>query len=814
MLVLVLVFGMSLAGVIPLPATGQATGAGARAKAPRIPLKVLYVGYSPEKPMPEKGVYYMTSDSLYPKIYRERMNDFRSFLEKNFTIVQTVDVRDYTAKMSDQADVTIMDAGPVKLPEGFDRPMILMAAMAPNVGLPIGLKFDWYCQCLEGDALHIRMQHEIFNTPNKVRLTLVERPTPGSFFNGFQGLKMTPTLPMWRVLTRGYSFGTPYLIGMVSHGEGFDDSPDAEAISGGVCLKNAEAVALGRQGNYFMWGFSGSPDYMTDEARKVFVNAICYIRKFDHQAPIVKKVQIETREGLDEKIYRIDESVYQKAIVSRKEGNARLKGMQDSLRARKAAGHDIGWNNEMFLKMPMTDAVESFEDYIKGYAGPELFARYGTDTKAYHKYYRDNYEYFYPLDAYNLQLDQDAQHLGLSNRRAEILDKCIGMLERGEEPELARRVLERYTTERFATAVEWREWLAKNRSRLFYTEAGGFKFMVNTYKVPSVIAGEGTAGAGVPASEVMTGDGASPATGQAVPPTAADPVAVSARLEAGPGKDKKVLVIDADILKGWHIYAYVSRESPFIQTEMLLDLPEGATSDKDWQSTAGVPLPGSDGIFVYEGKVRFKVMVDCSRVKPGTAIKCGLYYQVCDNTKCFPPRRKTLDVEIDQGADRLAQKMPVGLAVPGQAVSGQDSSGQAVPDFTLKTPAGDDFRLSSLRGQWVILDFWASWCMPCRALIPHLKEVYTRYHTDGLEVVSVSADANHDAWKKAMGQERMPWKQVVDTYLGGESFSDVATNYGIGSVPYLILLDKQGKTIALNPDPQVMDRRLREIFGH
>ena len=587
-----------------------------KAQAKRIPLKVLYVGYSPERPMPQKLVYYMTSDSLYPKIYRERMNDFRSFLEKNFTAVRTVDVRDYSAKLSDSADVTIMDAGPVTLPADFDRPMILMAAMAPNVGLPIGLKFDWYCQCLEADALHIRTEHPIFNTPNKVHLTLVERPTPGSFFNGFQGLTTPATMPMWRVLTRSYGIGSPYLIGMVAHGEGFDDSPDAEAISGGVCLKNAAAVALGRHGNYFMWGFSGSPDYMTSEAGQVFVNTICYIRKFDHQRAIVKKVQIEIREGLDEKIYRIDESVYNKAIVSRKEGNQRLRKIQDSLRAKKTAGQNIGWNNEMLLKMPMTDAVESFDDYIKGYAGPELFARFGTNTQLYRQYYRDNYEYYYPLDGYNLQLDTDAQKLGISNRKVSILEKCISLLEEQKDTALARRVLERYTVEHFPTAAAWREWLTKNKSRLFYTEAGGFKFMVNTAKEAPLM------------------------------PTSADPVVIAARLENGPDKNKRQLVIDADILKGWHIYAYVSKENPFIQTEMLLDLPEGATSDKDWQSTAGLPFPGNDGIFVYEGKVRFTVNVDCTQVRPGATIKCGLYYQVCDNTKCFPPKKKFVEIII------------------------------------------------------------------------------------------------------------------------------------------------------------------------
>src|ERR1700754_1806192 len=91
---------------------------------------------------------------------------------------------------------------------------------------------------------------------------------------------------------------------------------------------------------------------------------------------------------------------------------------------------------------------------------------------------------------------------------------------------------------------------------------------------------------------------------------------------------------------------------------------------------------------------------------------------------------------------------------------------RAASDFTLKTPGEEDLSLSSLKGQYVIVDFWASWCMPCRAEIPHLKELYVQYHAAGLEIVSISIDAHPEAWKRAMGQEQMPWKQLMDTYSG------------------------------------------------
>ena len=595
----------------------------------KIPLRVLYVGYDPQKPMPAKLVWYMPSEKRYTEFYKSRMPAFKSFLEKNFTVVKTVDGRDYDVKMSDSVDVTIFDAYPIKLPANFDRPAILMAAVAPDIGIPIGLKFDWYCQCLESDALNIKTSHEIFNTPNKVNLTMVTRPTPGGFFNGFQGPKTPKSMPMWRVVTAdGMDEKNPYLIGMVAHGEGFCDSPDAEVISGGDCLKNAEAVALGRHGNYFMWGFAASPDFMTDEANLVFINTICYIKKFDRKPPIVKKIQQATREEVDEKIYRADEELYKKSLIARKEGNERLKKMQQELRDKKATGQDIGRGNEMFLKMSLSNDVQSFEEYLKEWEGPELFRQFRKDTKLYHKYFKNNYEYFYPAGFQSVQLDSDALKLGISNRSPLLLEKCISMLQKDEKDTLAHRLLERYTTEKFSTAREWKNWYKKNKSNLFYTEAGGFKFMVNTYgQWPKAL-----------------DTSASVEPEKSIGPTAGDPVSITGKLIYEADNKSAEIVIEANILDGWHIYAYLPQGSPYILSEPLLELPEGAKSDtKGWESSAGLPYPGFDNIFIYEDLVTFKINV--TNLKPGEVIVCGLYYQTCNDKKCLQPQKKMIELK-------------------------------------------------------------------------------------------------------------------------------------------------------------------------
>lgn len=596
----------------------------------QIPLKVLYIGYSPEKPMPEKLVYYSTADSIYPGIYKKRMTDFKVFLEANFVKVGTVDARDYNAAMSDQYDVTIADAGPVHLPVNFDRPVILMAAMAPNIGIPIKLKMDWYCQCLDGEALNIKTEHEIFNSPFKVKLTMVNKPTPEMFFNdGYHGVNLPKDMLRWKV-TEGYSTSSKGLIGMVSHGEGFDDSPDAEVISGGVCAKNDLAVALGRQGNYFMWGFAGSPDDMTEEAKKVFLNAICYIKKFDHQLPLVKKVQVTLRGDIDNKIFLIDSTEYKRIIIARKADIKRMKEMQQVLLDKKANGRTISNNDENFLKMHTDESVPSFEEYIKGNAGIDLFRLFGTNTSLYAKYYKDNYEYYFPSNEYALQLDEDAQKLGISNRQVAIIEKSVQLLEQHTDTALAQRILERYTAERFTTAAAWRNWLSVNRDRLFYTEAGGFKFMVNTYLAPKIpvkqVESEWPEKADLPVAD------------------AAEPVTLSAKLVGI--AHKKQLVLHVSIIKGWHIYAYVPDNSPFIQSQAFLELPQGVKATADWQNPSGIPFAGNDGVFIYEGEVNFMTTIDTSKLKPGDTIKCGLYYQACDKNKCFPPTRKVVDIKI------------------------------------------------------------------------------------------------------------------------------------------------------------------------
>lgn len=137
--------------------------------------------------------------------------------------------------------------------------------------------------------------------------------------------------------------------------------------------------------------------------------------------------------------------------------------------------------------------------------------------------------------------------------------------------------------------------------------------------------------------------------------------------------------------------------------------------------------------------------------------------------------------------------------------------GALAPDFTLNDPEGNPVTLSSLRGQYVIVDFWASWCKPCRAGNPAMKELYAKYHDKGLEIIGVSDDTDHNAWKQAIEQDQTPWIHVVDEFPVEHKPARVGLLYGVHYIPSYFLLDKEGKVIG-KMDHDELAAKLAELL--
>ncbi|MCL2329491.1 MAG: AhpC/TSA family protein [Bacteroidetes bacterium] len=133
--------------------------------------------------------------------------------------------------------------------------------------------------------------------------------------------------------------------------------------------------------------------------------------------------------------------------------------------------------------------------------------------------------------------------------------------------------------------------------------------------------------------------------------------------------------------------------------------------------------------------------------------------------------------------------------------------GSEIPDIKLADRNGKIIALSSLRGKVVLLDFWASWCGPCRAEIPNLKQAYTNYHAKGFDIYSVSIDRTKDAWLQAVNVLNLPWAGNVF-----DATQEYAAQFGVSSIPFTILIDQNGKIIAKNVRGAALEQYLEQLL--
>ena len=470
-------------------------------------LAVLYVGYDPAVPLDDAFINASTGTGGYsPERFKEdfktRFNAFESYLKEYFTSVKAVDARNYMMDMSANYDVTIFDQRinpwekgertptykPAKyLKEDFDFPTVFIGHTAPMMGETIGLKLDWLCLCLDANAHHLKTEHPIFKGPFAVNLTMVTKPTPDGIFHYPSGKNVPKEIPMWHVQKEGYMEGKGYRVGLVSRGDGFLDSPDAEYISSGVNSKDVGAVAIGRHGNFLLWGFSASPDYMTEEAKQVFANAVVYIKQFKGQKPIARKYnqRIAVRATyIDDMIGSLNKESFEHYKSYINDVNAQSQKTIKEILAKKDKGEKVSEMEEAIVKAQSTPIpIPTWEEYVKQQSGKFFKPEYLKNIEKLKKYLADNKKYLYsePDGFYELKMDDDIKKLGIGNNDKKLLEQCIALLKSGKETDLANRVLTRYTGLE-KNPQEWEKWFNDNSSKLFFTESGGYKWLVDTTK--------------------------------------------------------------------------------------------------------------------------------------------------------------------------------------------------------------------------------------------------------------------------------------------------------------------------------------------
>ena len=136
--------------------------------------------------------------------------------------------------------------------------------------------------------------------------------------------------------------------------------------------------------------------------------------------------------------------------------------------------------------------------------------------------------------------------------------------------------------------------------------------------------------------------------------------------------------------------------------------------------------------------------------------------------------------------------------------------GATAPDIIMPTPDENIISLSSLKGKVVLLDFWASWCRPCRMENPHVVKLYEKYKRKGFTVYSVSLDQRKTSWMNAIEADGLKWENHVSDLKGWRNAA--AVEYEVRGIPSTFLLDKKGRIIAKDLRGYALDRKLKEIF--
>lgn len=323
----------------------------------------------------------------------------------------------------------------------------------------------------------MRLDHAIFHAPLQPKIELASMITP-SGYDAWEA-NVPAKLESWKVQEGELGKSVDY--GLVSNPYGFEDSPDAEWISSGVNSKGPRSMAIGRQGNWFLWGFAGDPTQMTDSARQVFLNSICWMKQFDGKAPFADEPTTDLMGPPHRKPPHRDEALVHVQFLR---VYAKDPGMQSYVKDQFPAAL---WQKtkgaadalEAFYRANFEWILPSKQHHIDESAGPNS---------------NQHYEY----DTFVLDVDPVLADAGVSNRKPEFFDFYVQLLgERGEEDATVKELADHYLPKEAPRSEEaFTKWRDSVKGRLYFSDVYGYRWFVAPTPVAKPAADAATKGAG------------------------------------------------------------------------------------------------------------------------------------------------------------------------------------------------------------------------------------------------------------------------------------------------------------------------------
>ena len=286
--------------------------------------------------------------------------------------------------------------------------------------------------------------------------------------------------------------------------------------------------------------------------------------------------------------------------------------------------------------------------------------------------------------------------------------------------------------------------------------------------------------------------------------------------------DRRILGIDYDrdniLLDGQPIHVDITTQQDMmakLATSSEYDVQISGSREQavfaQWKRKAKMTFELANG---YNNREESKMSDTDKRMRDMFNQQRQSFIDSCRNSMAFAYIIGDEFAQIPEEAERLYNELTpeVKASYAGQWLLKRikEPVQQIAPEIALPAPDGSIVKLSSLRGKYVLVDFWASWCGPCLAEAPSVKAIYEDYKDKGFEVYGVSLDSNKEAWEKAIQQHGLNWTQVSS--LSGFACPTIR-DYNVSGVPCTFLLDKEGHVIGTNLRGQALRDKVASLFN-
>ena len=267
------------------------------------------------------------------------------------------------------------------------------------------------------------------------------------------------------------------------------------------------------------------------------------------------------------------------------------------------------------------------------------------------------------------------------------------------------------------------------------------------------------------------------------------------------------LKMEATVKEPWHIYTQQASNAGLAMPTQIKFKENSNIELIDETKERGIEKGHEQSSYYSKGAIFTQSLK--LKSKDEINLNFTIKYMACTDAMCLPPKIEKFSISFNTGSLETSKIALEASPNDNTSLTQQEADTKQASTFTLKDAKDKKHSLSQFSGKYVLVDFWASWCKPCRAENPNLIKAYKKFKSKNFEIISISLDRNKNSWIKAVTEDSLPWLNLLDET---NSESTVANRYGVTTVPSNFLINPDGKIVAKNLKGENLQTKLSEIL--